>query len=173
MVKTCSKYNQIFQTFLRAFHGDIHARVYIYTDSVWLCSTGCRWSSMWMKTPSRRGWSFSSSKTKGQVSIADRKCQNILNKLSGAISKNSIQEIEVSLFFFCGVWPESMAHRLRIERGLQCLLFCFVSWTGDNTCNLTSLLKETLVQFRSLVHCVDNQLQLVVKMYTTEIFGLW
>lgn len=45
----------------------------VCTDVVWLCSAGCRWSSTWMKTPSKRGWSFSSLKTKGQVSISDRR----------------------------------------------------------------------------------------------------
>lgn len=46
--------------------------VYISTDFMRLLPTGCRWSSMWMKTPSRRGWSSFSSKTKGQVSTANR-----------------------------------------------------------------------------------------------------
>ncbi len=52
--------------------------VYIETHIMSLFPTGCRWSSMWMKTPSRRGWSFSSSKTKGQVSTADREHHAIL-----------------------------------------------------------------------------------------------
>lgn len=54
----------------------LHAQV--YADAMWLCSAGCRWSSTWMKTPSRRGWSFSSLKTKGQVSTSDRRYQKIL-----------------------------------------------------------------------------------------------
>lgn len=57
---------------LRALHAQV------YADAMWLCSAGCRWSSTWMKTPSRRGWSFSSLKTKGQVSKSDRRYQEIL-----------------------------------------------------------------------------------------------
>lgn len=60
----------------RVCRGGSHAQV--YADSVRLFSTGCRWSSTWMKTPSRRGWSFSSLKTKGQVSIFDRTSQELL-----------------------------------------------------------------------------------------------
>lgn len=57
---------------LRALHAQV------YADAMWLCSAGCRWSSTWMKTPSRRGWSFSSLKTKGQVSTSDRRYQKVL-----------------------------------------------------------------------------------------------
>lgn len=39
------------------------------SSSASLPCSGCRWSSMWMRTPSRSVWSSSSSKTKDQVSV--------------------------------------------------------------------------------------------------------
>lgn len=118
-----------------------------------------------MKTPSRRGWSFSSSKTKGQVSTTNRKsCSSSCHPIptgcwwTYTIPKPSQRKLQsqpsvVRLHYYTGSIGNCI-FALVDQQGMEAVLQCYDSKGHKNRCSTS--LEETMTRLSSLMQCAPS-----------------